>query len=722
MWFGASGLLIGITSAILILVVSFNKKNELLRSWIYFNISVSIWGFGSFWVSRCQDANSALFAWRIAHIGVIFIPITFYHFVYIFTNQKHKLSLLFLYSLGIIILYANFFSSMFISRTEYLFESLYYARSDHIYYKLFFCFWIFTVFYGHILLFFRYLKSDVHIEKIRIQYLFFSVLVGFLGGSMNFFPIIGFDVYPYGNSSIPIYCILVTFVILRFRLMDISLVITRTGIFVLVYSLVLGIPFALAFGWQDKLIALLADNWWIIPLVSSTVLATVGPYIYLYIQKRAEDRLMQEQRRYQTTLRQASSGMSRIKNRKKLLNLIVRIVNRTVNLDHTSIYLYNKKEEAFIIEAFRNTGKFTGKTKISVHSKLIEYIYKHKESVAYEEIKQRAKDYDDKFLVQIEKQLRDLNAVLVVPSVAQDKVVGLILLGRKKSEKLFSGDDIAVFSILANQAALAIENALFYEDAQKTQEQLFQAEKMATIGTMADGLSHQINNRLHALGFIAGDALDSIQLKEGVENPREIKELLEELKNSLNRIQNNVTQGGEIVQGLLRYTRKGEAGFSFIALKDLVKSSKEMASYKVKIDQIDIVEDYPENLPQIYGNFTQLQEVVFNIIDNAYDAIMQRKNEMKEEGYRGKIHISTNFIKDKIEINFLDNGIGVKDEDLEKLFTPFFTTKASSKKGTGLGLYVIQKIIEGNHKGRVSMSSDYGRGTLTTLLLPSLRV
>ena len=123
--------------------------------------------------------------------------------------------------------------------------------------------------------------------------------------------------------------------------------------------------------------------------------------------------------------------------------------------------------------------------------------------------------------------------------------------------------------------------------------------------------------------------------------------------------------------------------------------------------------------PTRYGLIVpQLQEVFFNLVDNAYDAIMQRKTELKEPGYQGKLHISARKTDSSIEISVLDNGAGVKDEDENKLFTPFFTTKTSTKKGTGLGLYVIQKIIEENHKGKVSISSEYMTGTLVTILLP----
>ncbi|HLD69625.1 MAG TPA: HAMP domain-containing sensor histidine kinase, partial [Candidatus Omnitrophota bacterium] len=269
-----------------------------------------------------------------------------------------------------------------------------------------------------------------------------------------------------------------------------------------------------------------------------------------------------------------------------------------------------------------------------------------------------------------------------------------------------------------NQAGLAIENAQFYEDMKKTHEQLFRAEKMATIGTMADGLSHQINNRLHALGFIAGDAMDSIKLKRGVPMPEEIQQLLKDVEFALNRVQDNVKQGGEIVQGLLKYTRKGEQGMSPVDFHQLIQSSIEMAQYKVKIYQLKLIKDYPLDLPRIKGNLTQLQEVFFNLIDNANDAMMQRKTEKKEPDYTPELKITASQDTNHLEIQVIDNGIGVKKEDREKLFTPFFTTKLSSKKGTGLGLYVLQKIIEENHNGHVRFLSEYMKETKFVIQLP----
>ncbi|MGE0267573.1 MAG: ATP-binding protein [Candidatus Omnitrophota bacterium] len=481
----------------------------------------------------------------------------------------------------------------------------------------------------------------------------------------------------------------------------------------------LGIPFNIAFGLQDFLKSIFREEWWIFPLVVSTVLATIGPYIYIYIQKKAEDRILQEQRQYQATLRQASLGMGQIKDLKRLLNLIVHVVTRAVKIENCKIFLRHEDSKRFVLKAVKGEkNNVDEKNHLGFDSLLVNYFNQVKEPIVYEEVKQRRTDIGGEGLGEIEAILEKMDAALVVPSFIEQKLIAIISLGKKRSGKLYTHDDLAVFAILANQSALAIENAQFYEDMKRTHVQLLKAEKMATVGTMADGLSHQINNRLHAMGFIAGDLIDTIRHGKQNGHPPKTKELLEEIESGLERIQQNVKHGGEIVGGLLRYTRKGEKGFAPVELSQLLKSALEMAQFKIKVNMLDIERHFDDSIPKIKGNFTQLQEVFFNLIDNAYDAMMQRKEELQEKGYKPHLDIYAREVNAKIEIIIQDNGMGVKDSDMHKLFTPFFTTKATSKKGTGLGLYVIRQIIEDNHGGKVNFSSKFKIGSETQIILP----
>ncbi|MDD5432916.1 MAG: HAMP domain-containing sensor histidine kinase, partial [Candidatus Omnitrophica bacterium] len=150
----------------------------------------------------------------------------------------------------------------------------------------------------------------------------------------------------------------------------------------------------------------------------------------------------------------------------------------------------------------------------------------------------------------------------------------------------------------------------------------------------------------------------------------------------------------------------------------ILDTTLEMVQYKVKLSEIDIIRDFTSETPKIKGNLTQLQEVFFNLIDNAYDAIVERRTTLKEPGYRGKITIKAFPKEHSLEIVVQDNGMGIKTDNDKKVFTPFFTTKISSRKGTGLGLYVIRRIITDTHRGKITFESEHQVGTRFIIELP----
>ncbi len=694
-----------------------NRQSLVNRTFAIFGVSIFLWLFCFAIAYKVNDEWIKLLFFRLGYVGIIFIPINFYAFVfYLLESKKYKFVVTLNYFLGLLFVIQHFLISSLV-KGMYSYPWGYYPNTfstAHIIFLAYFLL-LFNVsnFRMGIALLFKQ-KQFSEIQKIRIKY----ALVGSVVGSfacVDFIGSYGINFLPVGFIFMFAYPIIFGYAILKYRFLDVTLAITKTGIFIGVYSLVLGIPFAVAFVGKENLKLWIGDNWWLVPMINLTVFATAGPFIYLFIQKRAEEQLLKEQKRYQATLSQASSGMGRIKDLKRLLALIVYVVTRAVRLEHSSVYVYDDNKMKFVLGAFKRNSSNEPVSEIASEATLMKHLTKARTPLVYEEVKQRVQDYNDPYLLKVEKDLKQLDAAVVVPSLIEDRLLAILVLGRKKSGKLYSEDDLSVFSILANQAALAIENAQFYEDVKKTQEQLFQAEKMATIGTMADGLSHQINNRLHALGFIAGDALDTVKMKKDAQMSDEMKEVMIDLERSLVRIQENVVQGGEIVQGLLRYTRKGDEGFAPVEVDKLVTAALEMAQFKIKTHELKILREYDLNGPKIKGNFTQLQEVFFNMIDNAYDAMMQRKNEKKESGYQPTLRIQAEKLGDRIIIKFVDNGIGVKPEDFQKIFTPFFTTKLSSKKGTGLGLYVIKKIVDDNHKGKVTFASKYMEGTTMKL-------
>ncbi len=715
-FFTSSTLSLAVTSFILTIFLMSSGKTKLHKIWGLYNLAVTMWGLGGFLAGFIRNPDLSLFWWRISHLGVIAIPVFLFHGIYLFCGVKNKIILIFVYLQAFIFIFLIPFG-LFFKGVSIVFSEFYYPILGPVYY-VFLAFWILIVFVSQLILFLNY-RIASGLRKMQIRYLFFGLIVGFSGGITNFLPGIFPFVYPFGNLGIIFYNIIIAYAIFKHRLLDVSVVVTRAGIFIAIYSLVLGIPFAMAFAGREQLFLFLGHNWWIAPLVTSTLLGTVGPFIYLYINEKAEDKLLKEQRSYQSILRNASSGMIRIKDLKRLLNVVVHVITKTVKIKYASVYILDKETNNFILQAIRGKSGVNKQIDcIDVGSPLIwQLSLRKKPIVTEEEVMKLREEAQNQGVVKFVEQLLKLNAALIVPSFVDNKLTGILILGEKDSGKLYSEDDLVVFSVLANQSALAIENAQFYDEVKRTHEQLFQAEKMATIGTMADGLSHQINNRFHALSLIAGDSLDFLKHSDMANFSAEAKEVLAELKSALERIENNVLQGGEVVKGLLKYSRPGDTGFELVSFQDVLNGSIDMVQYKIKLKEIDLIQSIPNDLPRLHGNLTQLQEVFFNLIDNAYDATKERQSTLKEDGYRSRIEISADCVNDSVEISVSDNGMGVKDLDRKKLFTPFFTTKATAKKGTGLGLYVIDKIIAA-HNGKIAIDSIYKTGTRFTITLP----
>jgi signal transduction histidine kinase len=720
--FSLSSILVAITTlGISLLLASKGWGKFSNRIFIGVPLCGAIWGLGSFLATTASVEEKIYFWYQIAYIGVELTPVFFFHFIYSFVNKKKAILLYMVYLLGIgfagciIFLRKEFFGELVFRYNQFYW--FYWPRSKSILYLMFYVSFYWLLLGYSFLLLIKFYKKSSGVIRNQVRYLLLGSIIGWVGAEGVFLPKFIWNVYPYSNFLIAVYPAIFVYAILRYRLMDITVTITRASLFIAVYTLVLGLPFAIAFSFKTWLIDKFGANWWVVPLVLMAGLATLGPFLYIYLQQRAEERLLREQKRYQNTLKQAAIGMSRIRNLTRLLNLITHIVTKTVKISYAAIYIYNRERQEYLLQVSRDKGRISV-PRIPEDTVLMERLITTRLPIVYEEIKRQMQDSKDETFEKIEEDMRLLTASVVIPSLLDKKLTAFIVLGDKISGQIYTPDDLNVFQVLASQAALAIENAQFYEEAKEMQAQIAQAEKMATVGTMADGLSHQINNRFYALSLIAGDSIDTIKMTDTSSCSPEVKAMINQINSALERIQVNVMQGGEVVKGILKYTRKGEEGMEPLTLDQILDGTIEMVQYKVKLSEIDIIRDYSKDIPKIKANQVQMQEVFFNFIDNGYDAIVERRNTLKEPDYRGKITVSVKAKDNILEITVQDNGMGVKNDDIKKIFTPFFTTKASSRKGTGLGLYVIRNIVTETHKGKIAFSSEYKVGTRFIIELP----
>ncbi len=242
-------------------------------------------------------------------------------------------------------------------------------------------------------------------------------------------------------------------------------------------------------------------------------------------------------------------------------------------------------------------------------------------------------------------------------------------------------------------------------------EQLIRASRLAELGEMAAGFAHEINNPLQIIRSEQAliEAIFS-DLKEagGLEPSND----LEELEDSLSQIRLQIDRCAKITQSILKFGRQSEPVFEDIDLRDYIPQVTAMISKKASVHGIKVTQDVSEDTPRVNGDPGQLQQVLINLLNNAFDAVVSRHG---SEG--GELAIGAARKWEKVAIRVKDNGSGISPENLKRIFSPFFTTKAVGK-GTGLGLSVCYGIID-SMGGVIEVDSEKGVGTTFTITLPA---
>jgi len=729
--FAFSSLLTGVSCALMAGIVYLtNRAGRVNQLWSIFCLAVSLWGFGALLAGMTPRPDLALTFWRIAHVGVIFIPILFYHFVLVYTDAPQSRYLTAGYAVTVLFLIADILS-LLVTRVRYLFGTFYYNASSTPLYALFTVFFFAVIVWGHVRLWVHIQHMKVREQRLHANWLFLGTSIGFLGGATSFLPVFGVDFYPIGNFTVPLFPLMMSYAILRYRLIELNLAITKGASFLVIYTVALGLPLYVGSQYQPLLSTALGAFWWAAPVMLMGLLASLAPWIYIAVQKRAESKLLGERRGYQKVLWQASRGMTEIRELPRLLRLVVHVVTKTVGLTNAAVYLNDGKDEAFELktERYQSNRQAAAVDLLAPNSPLVEWIKQTKQPIVLDRLysqlgQQPAKSAVGRRMVGVLTQLKELEAAVLVPSFSQDKLIGFVLLGKKRSGYHFTNDDLQMFSTLANQAALAIENARFYQEDKQRQAALFHAATLASLGTMASSMGHQVNNRFNVVSVIA--STQKLKLKEILSrNGQDIEGYRKALNDCLaqfDSLQEEAVRGGQIFTAIRKIVRPSADGHKPLSLKAAVQAGIDIVQYKVRLDEIDFHVDVAPEL-QLVGDVAQLGECFLNLIDNGYDAIKIKESRLKPEGYRGAIRIVARTVVEEgrswVVIEVFDNGIGMTEKERDHLFIPFFTTKATVEKGTGLGLYVIKKIIEA-HKGRIAVDSEHHVSTTFTIRLPAI--
>jgi len=281
--------------------------------------------------------------------------------------------------------------------------------------------------------------------------------------------------------------------------------------------------------------------------------------------------------------------------------------------------------------------------------------------------------------------------ILAVPLKIKEKTIGVIELVNKK-KGYFTKWDLEFLNIIASQVSITLERARFVEEKIKS-------ERLASMGETVAGLAHYIKNILNGL---SGGAYIINKNIEQVDSTK--------VKTGWNMVKKNIDKISELTKDMLQYTKDRIPEYEKVDINSLIEDIIELVTQRAEKTSVEIEKNFQTDLEKIEIESKGIHRCILNLVSNAFDAVEGKKD--------GKISFLTKKENKSVRIEIKDNGCGIEEESLKKLFTKFFSTKGS--KGTGLGLAVTKKIIT-EHKGSIIPISEVNKGTTFIIKLPIKR-
>jgi signal transduction histidine kinase len=257
--------------------------------------------------------------------------------------------------------------------------------------------------------------------------------------------------------------------------------------------------------------------------------------------------------------------------------------------------------------------------------------------------------------------------------------------------------------MFSNQAGLAIENAILYRNLEEvhrelkeTQNLFIHREKMVALGELSNSIAHEIKNPLVSIGGFARRLYRTL--------PEDAPE-----KRYTQTIMTEVVRIEKILTDIFDYTHDESIPFKECNLRNILEESLSMIQERIIVGRVELVKDFPEEIPPINGDDHQLRQVFSNLINNAYQA-------MKGQGTLSlRLHSIAKNGASYVRVDVEDTGGGIDPENLHNIFNPFYTTKESS---LGLGLPIVHKIIT-SHRGQIEVDNQPGMGVNFIITLPA---
>lgn len=728
--FSLSGLIIGLFCFIIGTLTIVKAKKSTHFIWALFSFSVSFWGFGCYKIANSIDITQAVFWWKTAYISVILIPTLLTHFIFRFLKVEKTWFLYVVYTIAILLMEANIFSNLFIFDVRYVFSQFYYLSNPTILYN-FFVIWFFgLVIYCHYLLIKAYF-NNYGLIKHQIKYIFLATIIGFTGGAFAFLPVYEIDVYPILNIAIAVSPFIVAYAIFRYRLMDMRLVARQVYILLLSASFLYVIFYGTVFI-ENKLFGgvYMKDA-----LISGVVFAILFSVLYnlfvRYVNRTADEYLFSGVYNYRETLNRLTDDLSDYIDLNTVIDLIVDTIKKTIQLDKAGVFLIDTDSTDSVpchYKIAKNIGFKDNDVVLLVEDVFLnDFLIKTQKPLVCDELAMLSRDArnseEKNHFMRLYDYMNDIEATICLPLISNKKLSGIIVLGSKISGDAYTKEDLELLNTLSKQAGITIDNARLYKEVRDFNSTLKQKvdEQTKDIKEKADRLEKTLKIKSEFIYLMSHQLRTPISVIVGMASMLKDGDLenvpIEKKKEFVDGIYMKSKKLADILNDFIKAESMDGESFDFDSKKiekvnmgDVVKSVCDEFTVEIKEKNINLEFEAVSDPLQITTDPRYLKQAIASIVNNAIKYTQ-----------KGFIKVKVYSENNRAICEISDSGIGIPKDDQVKLFHKFVRAKNAVDAyayGTGLGLFMVKKIVEAHNGGKVDFISEEDKGTTFKISIP----
>lgn len=699
-FYAFSGLLNGIAATVLGLFIYLRAPRDPRRyTYGLYCLSLSVWGYFYFAWHLTESRDLALFLVRFLMAGAIMIPIFYFHHTLTVLNRvaEHRSLLRTGYVLSGLFFLFNF-TPLFVADVEPQMSFRYWPNPGP-------AFHVYLVWFTVCILYATYLMAVAYrnakgLQRNHYLYLMTGACLGYAGIATNFPLWYGIEILPIGTILVTAYTAIMAYAIIQYRLLDFSVIVQKGLLYLLLLFTLAAMP-SILLGPAQRLYFGEISYPFSILLFSLFVLIAIGGYRLREKAEVAIARTLFRQRydRYET-LSAFSKSLVTILDLRSLTDEIVRTLVQVMDIRMASLFLLNKENSVYALSSCYGLNRDKlGSVQLATDDALPYQLACFKSALVREELEQAGKHDATRPLVDT---LQVMESEVCIPMINKDRLIGFCSLGPRANHETYSGVDLNLLTTLAQNAAIALDNAMLYEDLKRSQTLMRRTDRLRSLETIAGGFAHEIRNPMTSIKTF-------IQLApERKDDPEFISEFSKVVNDDVDRIE-------RLIQEILDYARYMEPRLTEEDLNEIVSSCLYFVAVKADSMSIALEKDLANDLPRMMLDRQQIKQVLLNLLLNAMDAMVETGGRLTVRTHR--------LIKPSgdewVQIEVADTGSGISEANLEHIFDPFYTTKHQSgeHEGTGLGLTIVHQIVQ-EHRGSIQVESAVGSGATFSVNLP----